>query len=344
MKKLLGILVLGLLWCNVVSSKPLEIANNITIRIPENYEYVQFEYKKNLKSQINILDKKDQKILKKIYRLDSKILGLNGKEIVTKIAKKGFSENYSSWINHTAKNKKEEWIGNEEFRQQCPSASFSEIKDVEKYVKDLKKKIKKMKPEERKKALDKADQLMDDLKKKSPMTSEEYAMCFLKAMKIDPLIYIFKSNKKLEKEQQEYYDFINNNFISYINLTDGNMNDEHQKFLNDVTEGASVFMGTNLQFGKAATFELLSVLTDNRERIVFKGSYTQTAPEIGIFKAKNIEYRIVVDNSFVTMGVECSAEKNCIEGEKILKKIITRVFGSSDWGKRPRGIFQFIPE
>ena len=82
-------------------------------------------------------DKKDQKIVKKIYRLDSKILGLDEKEVVTVIGRKGFSENYSSFINHTAENK--EWIGNEEFRQQCPTVSSSEIDYVEKYVKDLKK-------------------------------------------------------------------------------------------------------------------------------------------------------------------------------------------------------------
>ena len=201
-----------------------------------------------------------------------------------------------------------------------------------------------MKPEEREKALEKANQLMDDLKKKSPMTSVEYAKCFVKAMKIDPLIYIFKSNKKLKKEAQELYDYLSNDVVTYITLGDGEVTEENQKFLNEVAELASQMMGTNLQYAKGAKFELISVLTDNRERIIFKGSYKLNAEEIEIGEGKNLEYRTVVDNSFVTIGVGCMAEKNCIEGEKLLKETITPFFGSSDWGKSPRGIFQYIPE
>ena len=43
MKKLLGIVVLGLLWCNILSAKILNIENKIQLEVPPSHKYIQYE-------------------------------------------------------------------------------------------------------------------------------------------------------------------------------------------------------------------------------------------------------------------------------------------------------------
>ena len=43
MKKLLGILVLGLLWCGSVSSKIININQNLSLDVPNNYEFIKID-------------------------------------------------------------------------------------------------------------------------------------------------------------------------------------------------------------------------------------------------------------------------------------------------------------
>ena len=43
MKKLIGILVLGLLWCNLGFSKIINIENRVRLEVPNNYEYIELE-------------------------------------------------------------------------------------------------------------------------------------------------------------------------------------------------------------------------------------------------------------------------------------------------------------
>ena len=43
MKKLLGILVLGLLWCNVGFAKIINIENRVNLEVPNDYEYIELE-------------------------------------------------------------------------------------------------------------------------------------------------------------------------------------------------------------------------------------------------------------------------------------------------------------
>ena len=50
MKKLLGILVLGLLWCNISFSETIELDQGIKINIPKNYEYLQFDQEEFMRS------------------------------------------------------------------------------------------------------------------------------------------------------------------------------------------------------------------------------------------------------------------------------------------------------
>ena len=43
MKKLLGILVLGLLWCNILPAKILNIENQILLEVPSSHEYIEYD-------------------------------------------------------------------------------------------------------------------------------------------------------------------------------------------------------------------------------------------------------------------------------------------------------------
>ena len=43
MKKILGIVVLGLLWCNILSAKIVNIENKISLDIPANHKYTELK-------------------------------------------------------------------------------------------------------------------------------------------------------------------------------------------------------------------------------------------------------------------------------------------------------------
>jgi len=43
MKKLLGILVLGLLWCNILPAKILNIENQIILEVPSSHNYIEYD-------------------------------------------------------------------------------------------------------------------------------------------------------------------------------------------------------------------------------------------------------------------------------------------------------------
>jgi len=43
MKKLLGIVVLGLLWCNALPAKILNIENKIQIEVPSSHKFIKYD-------------------------------------------------------------------------------------------------------------------------------------------------------------------------------------------------------------------------------------------------------------------------------------------------------------
>ena len=43
MKKAIGIIILGLLWCNILSAKILNIENKIQLEVPPSHKYIQYE-------------------------------------------------------------------------------------------------------------------------------------------------------------------------------------------------------------------------------------------------------------------------------------------------------------
>ena len=75
MKKLLGIVVLGLLWCNVAQAKPIDVGNGITLDIPKNYKYFEINYKKLESLLVTFPDLKKQ-IKSKDYKKTLKLFGI----------------------------------------------------------------------------------------------------------------------------------------------------------------------------------------------------------------------------------------------------------------------------
>ena len=43
MKRLLGIVVLGLLWCNALPAKILNIENKIQIEVPSSHKFIKYD-------------------------------------------------------------------------------------------------------------------------------------------------------------------------------------------------------------------------------------------------------------------------------------------------------------
>ncbi|MBO6489776.1 MAG: hypothetical protein HVK25_03785 [Pelagibacteraceae bacterium] len=128
MKKIWGILIVVVFWCNVATSEILELGNDLRFKIPDNYEYIQINYKKYLDSLTKSVDKKYQKELKKLNKKDAKHLGLDGKEIITIIGNEGFGELYSSLVNHHIEKKKGQWEGFKIIEKECGEAGMIEFK------------------------------------------------------------------------------------------------------------------------------------------------------------------------------------------------------------------------
>ena len=75
MKKLLAIVVLGLLWCNVAQAKPIDVGNGITLDVPKNYKYFEINYKK-LKSLLVTFPDLKKQIKSKDYKKNLKLFGI----------------------------------------------------------------------------------------------------------------------------------------------------------------------------------------------------------------------------------------------------------------------------
>ena len=59
MKKLLGILVLGLFWCNILPAKILNIENQILLEVPSSHEYIEYdneEVRESIEEVTNLIE------------------------------------------------------------------------------------------------------------------------------------------------------------------------------------------------------------------------------------------------------------------------------------------------
>ena len=119
MKKFLGIVVLGLLWCNVGLAEILELDHGIKINIPKNYEYAQFDQEEFQRA--NLQDHLSKKELDDTIKETHTLLGMIGTETSTLIGKKGFKDGYADLYEHIVKKKEnaESWPGLSNISNKC---------------------------------------------------------------------------------------------------------------------------------------------------------------------------------------------------------------------------------
>ena len=119
MKKILGILVLGLLWCNTLFAESIELDQGIKVNIPKGYEYLQFDQLEFMRANMEAMEVSKSKIDEIVDEMKL-LLGMNGSETSTIIGKKGYAKGYGDFINHTLSgNPPESWEGFNEFEKKC---------------------------------------------------------------------------------------------------------------------------------------------------------------------------------------------------------------------------------
>jgi hypothetical protein len=119
MKKFLGILVLGLLWCNVGFAEILELDHGIKINIPKNYEYLQFDQQDHARANMVGIDLSKNEI-EDLINEQASLLGMDGTETTIIIAKKGYAEGYGDYYQHLIDGKSpESWSGYRKFEKKC---------------------------------------------------------------------------------------------------------------------------------------------------------------------------------------------------------------------------------
>ena len=119
MKKLLAIVVLGIMCFNVTYAEIIQLDQGVKVKIPKDYEYLQF-------NQLEFLRFNLQGIVTSKSKLDEMIdrqqlyLGMNGTETSTIIGRKGYKNLYGDFTNHLLSgNNPEMWSGYEEFLTKC---------------------------------------------------------------------------------------------------------------------------------------------------------------------------------------------------------------------------------
>ena len=118
MKKFLGILVLGLLWCNAGLTEILELDHGIKINIPKNYEYAQFDQEDFQRA--NLQDYLSKKEIEDTIKETHRLLGMTGTETTTLIGKKGFADGYASLFKHVIEKKDPQtWTGFNKINNKC---------------------------------------------------------------------------------------------------------------------------------------------------------------------------------------------------------------------------------
>ena len=119
MKKLLGIVVLGLLWCNITFAKTIQLDQGVKVKIPKDFEYLQFNQLEFMRGSFEGMEMSKSEIDEIIDQMQS-YLGMNGTEISTIIGRKGYKNSYGDFTNHILSgNNPETWSGFEEFSIKC---------------------------------------------------------------------------------------------------------------------------------------------------------------------------------------------------------------------------------
>ena len=112
-------MVLGLMCCNVTYAKTIQLDQGIKVKIPKNYEYLQFNQLEFLRGNLQGIETSKSKI-DEIIDQQQLYLGMNGTETSTIIGLKGYKNLYGDFTNHILSgNNPETWSGFEEFLTKC---------------------------------------------------------------------------------------------------------------------------------------------------------------------------------------------------------------------------------
>ena len=99
MKKAIGIVVLGLLFCGNSFAELLDLGNGVKINIPNNFEYIQVDDKKFTEMNSKALGV-SQKEIDMEYREYVEARGYTGTEKLTLIGPKGFKNSYGKMLHY----------------------------------------------------------------------------------------------------------------------------------------------------------------------------------------------------------------------------------------------------
>ena len=118
MKKLLKILVLVFLFSTSAIAKTIELDQGIKINIPKNYEYLQFDQQDFVRANFKGVISESE--IEDLLNEQVSLLGFDGTETSTIIAKKGYSKGFGSYYNHVINGKDpQSWSGVKKIQSKC---------------------------------------------------------------------------------------------------------------------------------------------------------------------------------------------------------------------------------
>ena len=99
MKKLLAIVVLGLLWSGICYADIIKLNQGTVVKIPKGFEYFQIWRKDYYQTQFN-MNNVPQDLRESFIKENKEFWGYDGSEMVTLIGKKGFADLYGDLLKH----------------------------------------------------------------------------------------------------------------------------------------------------------------------------------------------------------------------------------------------------
>ena len=132
MKRILVSFFVGLLWCTSTLAETVMLDNEVKIKIPEKYEFLQLDYIKFFKLNAKGIVKPEE--IKSILQQQKDFLAFDGTETTTLVAKKGFNgkSGYGNLIKHVYNGgHDQDWKGWSKIKSLCRSRSATEKKFFE---------------------------------------------------------------------------------------------------------------------------------------------------------------------------------------------------------------------
>ena len=136
MKKLLKILVLVFLFSTSAIAKTIKLDQGIKVNIPKNYEYLQFDQQDFVRANFKGVISESE--IEDLLNEQVSLLGFDGTETSTIIAKKGYAKGFGSYYNHVINGKDpQSWSGMKKIQNKCgkKKSQESQIKCIIKIMK-----------------------------------------------------------------------------------------------------------------------------------------------------------------------------------------------------------------